>query len=86
VLRPRQESQHDDETSLLEKCDGAELTGSFLPAISIMLGSLLSMTLSIEYTRLAKIQDLAASEAADLSLLTRPAGSLLGTPMGTAAR
>ena len=30
VLRPRQESQHDDETSLLEKCDGAELTGSFL--------------------------------------------------------
>ena len=30
VLRPRQESQHEDETSLLEKCDGAELTGSFL--------------------------------------------------------
>lgn len=30
VLRPRQESQREDETSLLEKCDGAELTGSFL--------------------------------------------------------
>ena len=59
--------------SKLIAADGSllELTGAFLPAVSIIVGSLLSITLSIEYNRLQKIQDLAASESADLALLTR---------------
>ena len=59
--------------SKLIAADGSllELTSAFLPAVSIIVGSLLSITLSIEYNRLQKIQDLAASESADLALLTR---------------
>lgn len=49
----------------------ADLTSSFLPTVSIVFATLLSVTLSIEYTRLQRIQDVAASESADLALLTR---------------
>jgi hypothetical protein len=47
------------------------LASSFTPGVSILFGTLLSLTVSIQYSRLQRIQDLAASESADICLLTR---------------
>ena len=56
---------------LVSDKDLTVLTFSFTPAVSILFGTLLSLTLSITYGRVRRIQDLSASETADVALLTR---------------
>ena len=65
----------------MERASGVTvLSSSFSPALSILFGTLLSLTVSIQYGRLQKIQDVAASESADIAYVARVLLGLLSAP------
>ena len=59
-----------------------QVTGAFIPALSILFATLYGLTMNLQYNRLQKIQEAAAVESADIVLLTRmllsPSGALDG--------